>query len=76
MDSVGPDNIPGYGRVQDLAEYLTMEEASEIISLWEALDEYDKQRTVYSPGHQACITKGRFRSTKKTVAPGVESTRR
>ncbi|XP_076854766.1 uncharacterized protein LOC143509853 [Brachyhypopomus gauderio] len=31
---------------------------------------------VYAPRHQATLNKGRFRVTKKIVAPGVESTRR
>ncbi|XP_071325194.1 uncharacterized protein [Trachinotus anak] len=85
-DSVGPDNIQGYGAVQDLAEFLvglrdhclalTGEECAQIITLWQALGEYDKRKTVYPPRHQTNLKKGRYRATKKIVAPGVESTKR
>ncbi|KAL1265444.1 hypothetical protein QQF64_003471 [Cirrhinus molitorella] len=85
-DSVGPDNIEGYGAVQDLAEFLvslrdhrlalTGEECAKIITLWQALGEYDKKKTVYPPRHQTALKQGRFRATKKIVAPGVESTKR
>ncbi|KAG1973265.1 hypothetical protein F2P79_000769 [Pimephales promelas] len=82
-DSVGPDNIGGYGAVQDLAEFLvslrdhrlalTGEECAKIITLWQA---YDKRKTIYPPRHQTSLKQGRFRATKKIVAPGVESTKR
>ncbi|XP_073719234.1 uncharacterized protein [Misgurnus anguillicaudatus] len=85
-DCVGPDNIEGYGAVQDLAEYLfnlrehrlalTGEESEQIINLWQALGEFDKKKTTYSPRHQTNLKQGRFRASKKNVAPGVESTRR
>ncbi|KAJ8359639.1 hypothetical protein SKAU_G00161640 [Synaphobranchus kaupii] len=85
-DFGGPDNIEGYRSVQDLADYLvtlqshgtalTMEECTNIITLWEGLADYDKQRTTYSPRHQSSLSKGRFRATKMIVAPGVESTKR
>ncbi|XP_026110190.1 uncharacterized protein LOC113083135 [Carassius auratus] len=85
-DSVGPDNIEGYGAVQDLAEFLVSlrdhrlalsgEECIKIISLWQALGEYDKKKTIYPPRHQTHLKQGRFRATKKIVAPGVESTKR
>ncbi|XP_073671681.1 uncharacterized protein [Paramisgurnus dabryanus] len=60
-DCVGPDNIEGYGAVQDLAEH------------WGSLI---KKKTTYSPRHQTNLKQGRFRASKKNVAPGVESTRR
>ncbi|XP_059190546.1 uncharacterized protein LOC131972826 [Centropristis striata] len=85
-DSVGPDNIAGFKAVQDLTGYLfklkdhslalSREEAAKIIALWECLSEYDQKHTVYPPRHQVTIPKGRFRATKKNVAPGVESTKR
>ncbi|KAK0139748.1 hypothetical protein N1851_023342 [Merluccius polli] len=78
--SVGPDNIPGYAAVQELARCLvglkehivalTQEEANSIISLWQALSEFDKGRTTYPPRHRATLSTGRFRTTKKIVAPG------
>ncbi|XP_073689357.1 uncharacterized protein [Garra rufa] len=85
-DSVGPDNIEGYGAVQDLAEFLvslrdhclalTGEECAKITTLWQALGEYDKKRTIYPPRYQSTLKQGRFRATKTIVAPGVESTKR
>ncbi|XP_057184273.1 uncharacterized protein LOC130550779 [Triplophysa rosa] len=85
-DSVGPENIEGYGAVQDLSEFLvslrehrlalTGEECVKIITLWQALGEYDKRKTIYSPRHQTTLKQGRFRATKKIVATGVESTKR
>ncbi|XP_078805338.1 uncharacterized protein LOC110014613 [Oryzias latipes] len=85
-DSVGPDNVEGYGAVQELADFLvglrhnnlvvTAEESNRIVSLWQSLGDYDKQKTVYSQRHQAHLKQGRFRATKKIVAPGVESTKR
>ena len=72
--------------MQDLAEVLfglrdhrlalTGEECAQIITLWQALGEYDKKKTVYPPRHQTSLKQGRFRATKKIVAPGVESTKR
>lgn len=85
-DSVGPDNIKGFAAVQNLAETLvelrehsfalTREESAQIITLWQGLADYDKEKTVYSPRHKSSLKTGRFRATKKIVAPGVESTRR
>ncbi|XP_070403353.1 uncharacterized protein [Nothobranchius furzeri] len=86
QDSVGPDNTEGFRAVQDLAEALfnlrehslalTLEESNNIVALWKRLSEHDKERTVFSPRHQTTLNKGRFRATKKIVAPGVESTKR
>lgn len=83
---MGPDNIEGFQAVQGLADQLfglkdhslalSREEAAHIVSLWECLSDYDKSHTVYPPRHQDTLPKGRFRATKKIVAPGVESTRR
>ena len=87
QDPIGPVNIAGYREVQDLAEFLvglrpphslalTGEEVAQIVTLWKALNEFDRKRTVYPPRHPSTITKGRFRATKRIVVPGVESTRR
>ncbi|XP_078799394.1 uncharacterized protein LOC144990230 [Oryzias latipes] len=56
-DSVGPDNVEGYGAVQELADFLvglrhnnlvvTAEESNRIISLWQSLGDYDLKKTVY-----------------------------
>ncbi|XP_061574059.1 Krueppel homolog 1-like [Cololabis saira] len=85
-DSVGPDNIEGYGAVQDLAEFLvglrhhrlalSGEEANQVITLWQMLGEYDKRKTIYPIRHRTNLSQGRLRATKKIVAPGVESTKR
>ncbi|KAK1887486.1 Platelet glycoprotein Ib alpha chain [Dissostichus eleginoides] len=78
-DCVGPDNVEGYGAVQELAEFLfglrdhqlalSGEECAKIITLWQALGDFDKS-------HKNTLKQGRFRATKKIVAPGVESTKR
>ncbi|KAJ8359637.1 hypothetical protein SKAU_G00161620 [Synaphobranchus kaupii] len=74
-DFGGPDNIEGYRSVQDLADYLvtlqshgtalTMEECTNIITLWEGLADYDKQRTTYSPRHQS--SQSEWRAQKEHV---------
>ncbi|KAI4792445.1 hypothetical protein KUCAC02_033378 [Chaenocephalus aceratus] len=85
-DCVGPDNIEGYGAVQELAEFLfglrehllalSGDECTKIITLWQALGDFDKRKTIYPPRHKNTLKQGRFRATKKIVAPGVESTKR
>ncbi|XP_038072943.1 uncharacterized protein LOC119741264 [Patiria miniata] len=85
-ESVGPDSIPGYGRVDQLAQTLftlkdqsgpvTYVQAMEIVRLWRSLEVYDKKPTVFSPRFKAKITTGRFKVSKTTVQPGVESTKR
>ena len=83
-DTVGPDKIPGYGRVQDFAEYvvglqhqsyLTSAQVSEVVRLWEAFSDYDKRRTHF-PDNFRRREKGRYKESKRTVAPGVLSTKR
>ncbi|XP_074660367.1 uncharacterized protein LOC141912850, partial [Tubulanus polymorphus] len=83
--SVGPDNIPGFEKVQQLADYLvdlrqcpvlTNVQARKIVSLWNNLDPYDKKSTKFSPRHKTKLTQGRFKVSKTNVLPGVESTRR
>ncbi|KAK5901446.1 hypothetical protein CgunFtcFv8_026315 [Champsocephalus gunnari] len=85
-DCVGPDNIEGYGAVQELAEFLfglrehllalSGDECTKIITLWQALGDFDKRKTIYPPRDKNTLKQGRFRATKKIVAPGVESTTR
>jgi hypothetical protein len=89
QDSVGPDNIPGYDKVQDLAlflvrlhsqqrESLSGEQVDELTALWEGLSDYDKQPTTVQPRHRPSLDKGRFRATKSKseTTPGLESTTR
>ncbi|XP_057686294.1 uncharacterized protein LOC130912315 isoform X2 [Corythoichthys intestinalis] len=81
-----PVDVGSDGAVQSLANYLctlrdhsralSMEESSHIVSLWSALSDFDKARTVYLPRHQDTLAKGCFRATKKLVPPGVKSIRR
>ncbi|XP_053389918.1 uncharacterized protein LOC128552873, partial [Mercenaria mercenaria] len=83
-ESVGPDHIAGYDKVQALAAYLadlrhgnmclTSAQVEEIVQLWSALDDYDKQPIIFRPVF-AQHSKGRFRA-KRQGAPGVESTER
>ena len=90
-DSVGPDNIGGFDRVEALASYLvslvpadntaislTNGQATKIVSLWIQLDQYDKRPTKFSPRHHTKVS-GRFKAPKKRqsiVVPWVESTKR
>ncbi|XP_036943223.1 uncharacterized protein LOC119013024 isoform X5 [Acanthopagrus latus] len=86
--AVDDQNIPGYQHVDRLAEYLvklreqtslylTNQQTSAIIALWEKLDEGDKQRVIYAARHQGRLLSGRFRTPKKpSQTPGVESTTR
>lgn len=72
--------------MQDLADFLVSlkdhrlalseQECCQIITLWEALGEFDKKKTIYPSRHQSSLKQGRFRATKKLVVPGVESTKR
>ncbi|XP_071941413.1 uncharacterized protein [Antedon mediterranea] len=83
-DSTGPDNIPGYAKVEALADYLmqfkedsgviSQSHAEHVAKLWNNLDAYDK--TIKRKArHQDYLTKGRFKKSKTTsVIPGVEST--
>ncbi|KAF3859136.1 hypothetical protein F7725_021535 [Dissostichus mawsoni] len=52
------------------------DECAKIITLWQALGDFDKRKTSYPPRHKNTLKQGRFRATKKIVAPGVESTKR
>ena len=86
--TVGPDNIPGYEKVEELATCLvtlrranppiSAMETQTIVRLWEALNEYDNAPTTFPVRHKDRLTKGRFKvaKSKSSVAPGVDSTRR
>lgn len=87
--SVGPDNIPGFDKVEKLADYLVTfsddagvineSQARRVIALWNELDEYDKTTSKRNPRFQLKAPHGRFKSKKtksNTVVPGLESTRR
>lgn len=85
QDVVGPDNIPGYGHVLRLANFLVSlrdatgmspAQVKQLKDLWLALPDYDRKRTVFSPRHQKGLLQGRFKSPKKKVAQGVESIER
>ncbi|KAM4557414.1 uncharacterized protein V3H82_017172 [Fundulus diaphanus] len=83
---LGPDGIPGWDKVQDLAEYLVSlrqalyldeQQVTEVIRLWTALPEGDKRRIHYQPRHQPKLAHGRFKAPKNTgVTPGVDSVKR
>ena len=86
-EAVGPDSMPGYQHVTRLADHLVAlkdqsalslsnVQANEIITLWQRLSDYDKQRIVYSERFQRKQLQGRFKSARSTVSPGVESTKR
>ncbi|XP_051250998.1 uncharacterized protein LOC127360601 isoform X1 [Dicentrarchus labrax] len=83
---IGPDGIAGWDKVQDLAAYLVgLREASyltelqviQVIQLWTALPEGDKELVDYQPRHQQRLTSGCFKAPKRSgVTPGVESVKR
>ena len=85
-ESVGPDNVEGFGKVNELAAYLlslrnengalSNEQAQKVITLWKNLSPYDQQPITFSPRHKPKLTQGRFKVSKTSVVPGVDSTRR
>jgi ribosomal protein L19E len=84
QETLGPDGIPGYDKVQQLAAflvdlgnnqlYLTNNQAEDLVNLWTSLDEYDKRPIIFTEAYRK-ESKGRFRA-KRQAAPGVESTER
>ena len=86
QESVGPDNIEGFGKVNALAEFLvtlkdhsgavTNQQAAVIIGLWNSLHPYDRQPTKFPPHHRDKLTQGRFKVSKTSVIPGVDGTKR
>ena len=86
-DSVGPEDIPGYDRVTELADFLvnlrdcsgalSNQEASQPVTPWKNLRKYERQPIAFSPRLQAQLTRGRFTPAKKySVVPGASSTKR
>jgi hypothetical protein len=83
---VGPENIPGYHKVHQLADYLvglrpphpsyvTHREVGEIHTLWNDLYESDRNPTVFPTRAKTTPDGSRFRATKtRDVTPGIEST--
>ncbi|XP_058625088.1 uncharacterized protein LOC131536281 [Onychostoma macrolepis] len=53
-------------------------QVDDIVSLWQSLLDYDKQRVTFAARHQDRLTTGRFRSPKKKAVftPGVDSLKR
>lgn len=84
QESVCKNNIPGFRKVENLADCLiglrdklslTNDQADSVIRLWNDLEEYDKRPTKIPMRHQGEPLKGRFKAKSK-VAPGVEATQR
>ncbi|XP_057698259.1 uncharacterized protein LOC130919501 [Corythoichthys intestinalis] len=83
---LGPDGVPGWDKVQDLAEYLVSlrqaryldeQQVSEVILLWTALPEGDKRRIHYQPRHQPKLVHGRYKAPKNAgTTPGVDSVKK
>ncbi|KAF3851508.1 hypothetical protein F7725_013280 [Dissostichus mawsoni] len=75
-DCVGPDNIEGYGAVQELAEFLTPTGLK-----WRRVRQnnhsvagtggFRQKEDQLSTRHKNTLKQGRFRATKKIVAPGA-----
>ena len=82
---MGPENIPGYDKVQHLAACLVSltdktslanSEVDTIVRLWDSLSQFDKSRVTYSSRFQSKAIKGRFALSKSNVTPGVEIVKR
>lgn len=88
QSDLGPDNIPGYTKVLNLASFLlllkdqdqegpmTSAEVNTLIRLWADLSPYDQRRTNFPDRFAASPGTGRFKSPKKQVAMGVTSIKR
>ena len=73
-----PKKIPGFDRVQTLAEFLVQFRGSDsvvskcqaerIVELWKKLDQFNRS-TNRPARHQEKLTKGRFKTTRVTMAP-------
>jgi len=84
--AVGPDGLPGFDAVQDLAEYLvsldsvnciTNRQAERIVQLWDRLSDRDRQRLVYTRRYRDRLLTGRFRQKgRRSFLPGRDSVRR
>ena len=86
QECVGPDSIPGFDRVQELAAYLvdlrhniylTNAQVTRLIELWNNLTDYDKGPTPFQERFSK-KARGRYKAKKsvRNVVPGVESTER
>ena len=84
QDSVGADNVPGYDKVEKLADTLVSLTSEDTISnakvliivrRWKQLSEYDRLPITFSPRYKDKLT-GRFKAKATNVVPGVENTRR
>ena len=87
QEVVGPDNIPGFDKVVNLAQklcsftskgYVPNQDAQAVIRLWGELHDYDKAPTVFPVRTTTAPPRGTFRKKKGpiTSVPGVEVTAR
>ncbi|XP_045166755.2 uncharacterized protein LOC123530114 [Mercenaria mercenaria] len=81
-DVLGPDNVPGYDKVLNLAKFLVElrderalreDKVQQLINLWEQLSDFDKKRTNFPRRYTKKPWSGKFGGRGKNVAPGVES---
>ncbi|XP_060590001.1 uncharacterized protein LOC132745184 [Ruditapes philippinarum] len=79
---LGPDNVPGYDKVLNLAEFLVELRDEKVLSfdkvrrltyLWEQLSDFDKKRTVFPKRFTKKPWSGKFGGRGKHVTQGVES---
>lgn len=84
-ETVGPSGIPGYDKVQKLAEYLvnlrhrsalSETKVDQIIGLWNDLPDFDKGRVNYPARHRTKLNVGRFAAPRQTTVPGADSVKR
>ncbi|KAK1802494.1 hypothetical protein P4O66_022146, partial [Electrophorus voltai] len=73
-ESLGPDSVPGYHHVVNLA-FVTQQRVDSIVPLWDKLPESDEGGVAYPPRHRDRLIKGRFKSShsKTSVVAGTES---
>ena len=85
-ETVGPDGLPGFDAVQDLAEclvsldsvnYITNRQANRIVQLWDRLSDRDRQRLIYTRRYRARLRTRRLRQQgRRSFLPGRDSVRR
>ena len=83
---VGPDGVPGYDHVQELARYLvavrneyslSQEHVEAIRVRWFALNLEDNKKVEYQPRFKDHLTQGRFKTSKKSsTTAGMDSVQR
>ncbi|KAK1788427.1 hypothetical protein P4O66_016858 [Electrophorus voltai] len=83
-ESLGPDGVPGYHHVVNLADslvdlrhqaFVTQQKVDSIVALWNKLPESDEGGVAYPPRQRDRLIKGRIKSSlsKTSVVAGTDS---